>query len=301
MKVLISGACGFIGQKLIEELENAGHDLRLMDRCLPEDATVFSPRSPGGRAPAPFRTRRPFTVGEITNVAAADRAVAGMDAVINLAAAVTGLPEYGVDTFHVNACGTYIMLDACRKAGVRRFLCASSINAFGTFYWRMSGQPPRYTTMPLTEDFEPVVEDSYSLSKYVNELTCAAFQRAFGIVTAAFRFAGVWSDEQYEKQLKNGLPPTKSWSDDLYQWVHRSDIVRGLRLALEQGDLPGYGAYSLGAGDTRCPEPTMVLLERFRPDLAAKVSRPLAGREPLLSIRKARATFGYDPQYRLGA
>ncbi|MCE9614965.1 MAG: NAD(P)-dependent oxidoreductase [Lentisphaerae bacterium] len=300
MKVVITGACGFIGRKLIEELEQAGHELRLVDKAPPEEATIFLPTAPGARGAAPFKTRWPFVKAEIMDAAAITRAVEGCDAMIHLAAAVTGLPEFGIDTFHVNACGTYIALEACRLAGVKRFLCASSINAFGTFYWRLSGKPSPYSSMPLTEAFEVVPEDSYSLGKYVNELTCATFHRAFGTTTAAFRFAAVWSDEAYEATRKAGLKPTTKWADDLYQWVHRSDVVRGIRQALEQRDLPGYGAYTLSAADTTCPEPTMEILRRYRPDLAA-VTEPLPGRAPLLSIAKAQRTFGYAPRFRLGA
>ena len=81
--------------------------------------------------------------------------------------------------------------------------------------------------------------------------------------------------------------------------VHVADVVRGLKQALECPTLPGFGVYTLGAADTHCPEPTMELLERFRPDLAAKVSRPLKGREPLLSIDRARSTFAYAPRFRM--
>lgn len=301
MKVVITGACGFVGRKLIEELEQAGHELRLVDKAPPEEATMFMPGAPGGRGVAPFKTQWPFIKAEIMDPAAMREAVAGCDAMIHLAAAVTGVPECGIDTFHVNACGTYIALEACRLEGVKRFLCASSINAFGTFYWRLSGKPVTYKTMPLTEEFEVIPEDSYSLSKHVNELTCAAFHRAFGLTTASFRFAGVWADDWYEKLRQDGLKPTTEWSDHLYQWVHRSDVVRGIRQALEQRDLPGYGAYTLGAADTLCPEPTMEILHKFRPDLAAAVTEPLPGRAPLLSIAKAQRTFGYAPRFRLGA
>jgi len=297
MKVLLTGTCGWLSRRLIDELADRGHELRLLDSCAPEEATVFMPGA-AERQRSPLVTKWPFVRADITDVVAMNRAVEGMDAVIHLAAAVTGAPEHGVKTFHVNACGTYIILDACRLAGVKRFLCASSINAFGTFYWRISGKPPVYTKMPLDEDFPVVPEDSYSLSKHVNELTCAAFHRAFGITTAAFRFAGVWSESWYEDKIKKGLTPTTAWSDDLYQWVHRHDVCAGIRQALECPTLPGFGAYTLSAADTHRPEPTMEILRKFRPDLAVATHPPLQGREPLLSIRKARQTFGYAPQYR---
>jgi hypothetical protein len=75
------------------------------------------------------------------------------------------------------------------------------------------------------------------------------------------------------------------------------DVAAGLKAALECADLPEYGTYTLSAPDTRCPEPTMEILERFRPDLA--VTESLPGRAPLMSIRKAQETFGYAPKYRL--
>jgi nucleoside-diphosphate-sugar epimerase len=228
------------------------------------------------------------------------RACEGVDAVVHLAGEPRGLPEIGVHTFRTNALGTFVAIDAAHQTGVGRFLCASSINAYGTFYWRLSGRPAPYTTLPLDETFQPVPEDPYSLSKLVNEETCAAYHRAYGLTAIAFRFAGVWSQEHYQQTLEQGVPPTAAWSDDLYQWVHVRDIVRGIRQALEHPDLPGYGVYTLSAGDTRCPEPTLELLERFRPDLADRVTAPLEGRAPLLSIEAARRAFAYDPQFRLG-
>ncbi|MCL5997416.1 MAG: NAD(P)-dependent oxidoreductase [Chloroflexi bacterium] len=297
MKILITGACGMVARALIKELEPK-HELRLFDRVGPSEATMFVPGS-GERAKVPFKTEWPFVVADLMDETAVRNAVEGVDAVVHLAASVSGLPEFGVETMRINVVGTYLMLDVCRKAGVKRFTCASSVNAFGTIYWRLSGKPPVYTSMPLTESYPPVPEDAYSLSKYVNEETCAAFHRAYGITTAAFRFAGVWSVEMYEKALAKGFAPTAAWSDDLFQWVHLYDIATGIRQALEAPDLPGHGAYYLGAADTRCPEPSMDILRKFRPDLADHVTEPLEGRASLVSIRRAQQAFGYAPKYRL--
>lgn len=301
MKILITGACGMIARALTKELESR-HELVLLDRIDPSEATIFVPGS-AERARAPLKTAWPFIKAEILDEAAIGSAFdcERPDAVVHLAASVTGLPEVGVETFRINAVGTYILLDACRKVGVRRFTCASSVNAFGTIYWRLSGKPPLYTSMPLDETYPPVPEDAYSLSKFVNEGTCAAFHRAYAITTAAFRFAGVWSVQMYEQALAKGLTPTTQWSDDLFQWVHLNDIATGIRQALEAPDLPGQGVYYLGAADTRCPELTMDILHQFRPDLAAHVTQPLEGRTSLISICRAQQAFGYAPTYRLAA
>lgn len=296
MNVLITGACGFIGRNLIAELEGR-HTVRLVDSVAPADATMFA----GGRdrKPAPLQTHWPFVKADIGDLSAMRQACEGMDAVVHLAADPTGYADRGREIMQINVVGTYVVCDAARMAGVKRVFCASSINAYGTFYWRLSGKPAPYTTLPLDESFAPVPEDPYSLSKRCNEETCAAFTRAYGLTTAAFRFAGVWSQERYET-LRREIKPTTAWSDDLWQWVHVGDLVRGLRQALECPTLPAFGVYTLGAADTRCPEPTLELLQRFRPDLAAKVRSPLPGRAPLLSIDRARNAFGYAPGFRLG-
>lgn len=298
MKILITGAAGFIGRELIRELEDA-HPLRLLDRSPPEEATVFVPGSRERRA-SPLVTDWPFLTGEITDPETMAQAVEGMDAVIHLAGEPRGLPEIGVETFRTNALGTFVALDACVRARTPRFLCASSINAFGTIYWRLSGRPVDYQALPLREDHPPVPEDPYSLSKLVNEETCAAFHRGYGITTAAFRFAGVWSPEMYERRVAEALPPTETWMDDLWNWVHVADVTQALRQAVEAPGLPSHGVYTLNAADTRAPEPTMELLRRFRPELLERLTEPLPGRASLVSTRAAREAFGYAPRYRLG-
>jgi nucleoside-diphosphate-sugar epimerase len=297
MNVLITGGLGFVARHITAELEKHHHQIRLLDRVDPQDATIFVPGS-SGRKHIPLKTNWPFIRAEITDLDAMCRACEGIDAVIHLAAATTGLPEHGKMIMDANVTGTYVMLDAARRQKAKRFICASSINAFGTIYWRLSGKPVEYTRMPLDENFPPVPEDPYSLSKHFNEQTCAAFNRAYGIITAALRFSGVWTDEMYQNARQN-LKPTTAWSDELFTWVHVNDIASGVRAALEAETLPGHGVYTLAAPDTRCPEPTMELLRKLRPDLARTVIEPIPGRETLISIKRAQQTLGYAPRYSL--
>ncbi|MBM7564098.1 NAD-dependent epimerase/dehydratase family protein [Paenibacillus sacheonensis] len=296
MRVTITGACGFIGRTLISELEQRGHELLLVDRTRPEEATMFVP---GGRVSAPFATEWPFELADIMDQAAMRRIAEQSEAIVHLAGIPSGLPEHGRETFHYNAGGTYVLLDAARLGGVSRFVAASSINAFGTFYWRIREQPIRYSHLPLTEAFPPEPQDPYSLSKLVNELTCASFHRAYGIQTTALRFGGVWSDDVYDRAMDQGLQPTAAWSDDLFTWVHVRDIAKGIRQALEAPEMPGYGAYTLNASDTSCPEPTMELIRSLRPDYLRALTSEIHGRDALISSAKARETFGFEPAYRL--
>jgi UDP-glucose 4-epimerase len=296
MRVVITGACGFIGRMLIQELEQYGHELHLVDRQRPEEATIFVP---GGRVLSPFVTDWPFHLADVMDNETMSKVIINADAIVHLAAIPSGLPEAGVEAFYYNACGTFNLLDISRKTSVSRFIAASSINTFGTFYWRINPDPVKYTHLPLTEAFPPEPQDPYSLSKLVNEETCAAFHRAYGIKTAALRFGGVWSDAVYNQAMEKGLQPTFEWLDDLYTWVHIRDIATAIRQALEEPNLPGFGAYTLNAEDTSCPEPTMDIIKRLRPDYLTKLTAPIAGRDALISSAKAKQAFGFQPKFRL--
>ncbi|MEZ4677082.1 MAG: NAD(P)-dependent oxidoreductase [Caldilineaceae bacterium] len=130
MKVLITGACGFIGRNLIRELE-VHHELRLLDQTPPAAATIFAGAT---RTAIPLESDWPFIQADITDAVAMRQAMVGMDAVIHLAGEPRGLPEIGVETFRANAFGTFVAIDAAHTVGIQRFFCASSINAYGTFF-----------------------------------------------------------------------------------------------------------------------------------------------------------------------
>src|ERR1700755_3333073 len=120
MKVLITGAAGRIGTVLTAGLE---HELRLTDVVEVED-----PR---------------FVRADLTDQAAIDAVVEGMDAVVHLGAVPDEAPfaEIAGPNLH----GTFHVFDACRRLGVRRIVFASSNHATGMY---PVGEP-------LTEAFVP--------------------------------------------------------------------------------------------------------------------------------------------------
>ena len=158
------------------------------------------------------------------------RACAGIDAVIHLTDEPRGLPEIAVHSFRSNALRTFVAINAAQRSGVaalpvrldhqcirhllltaERQACALWDTAAGRGSPAGSGRDP------------------CSLSKLVNEETCAAYHQAYGMTAIASRFAGVWSPTRYAWAREAGLPPTTAWSDDLHQWVHVADIARGRR------------------------------------------------------------------------
>jgi nucleoside-diphosphate-sugar epimerase len=217
-----------------------------------------------------------------------------MDAVIHLAASVNHDDVAGC--FTTNAVGTFLMLQACAENGVKRVLVASSINASGWFFCRVTDRPRDFPYLPVDEDVPTDHEDAYSLSKYVNELNCIAWSNRTGMTTAAFRFAGVFPPERTELTAER-VEPTREWPETLAAYVDLRDVIRGLLKALECPTLPRSGVYQLVAADTLLPEPTLEIIERYRPDLLKRLRRPLAGHASMLSHERATQVFGYEPAH----
>jgi UDP-glucose 4-epimerase len=123
MKILVTGASGFLGSHIADALSEAGHELALFDlkpsRWLRPDQTMLT--------------------GSVLDFEAVRRAMDGCDVVYHLAAVADIDESLGTPrkTVEVNVMGTLNMLEAARDAHVRRFVFASSIYVYsneGSFY-----------------------------------------------------------------------------------------------------------------------------------------------------------------------
>jgi dTDP-L-rhamnose 4-epimerase len=124
MRILVTGAAGFIGSHIVDAALAAGHDVQGLDSLTP---AVHD--GPPGYLPAGFG----LTVGDVRDPAVVSRAVEGADAVCHQAALV-GL---GVDLADlsayadVNVTGTAVLLEAMGRSGVQRLVLASSMVVYG--------------------------------------------------------------------------------------------------------------------------------------------------------------------------
>lgn len=180
-KYLITGGAGFIGSSIAEELIKQGNFVRVLDNFYSgkEENLDFAK----GLGKDKFELIR----GDITNADDCDKATQGMDFVLHQAAlrSVPASMKAPLDYNRVNIDGVVLLLQACSKNKVKRFVMASSSSVYGDT-----------DQFPEKEDHYPLLISPYALSKLAGEYYCRIFAEFFGVETVCLRYFNVFGPKQ---------------------------------------------------------------------------------------------------------
>jgi dTDP-L-rhamnose 4-epimerase len=309
MRVLVTGAAGFIGSHIAEIMQAAGHEVRGLDSLAPAVHT--------GR---PGYVSGELVVGDVRDPSVVDEALAGMDAVCHQAAVVglgvdlSDLPGYA----DVNVTGTAVLLEAMGRHGIPRLVFASSMVVYGegaydcATHGRVRPAPrhpgdlaagrfePRcpqcaqpLSTATVGEDAALDPRNAYAASKVGQEHFAASWARLTGAAAVGLRYHNVYGPRMprdtpysgvaaiFRSCLENGVPP-RVFEDggQRRDFVHVRDVARANLLALEAVDRAGRSGVETGA--LRCynvasGEPHTV------GEMAAALAAAFGGIEPVVT------------------
>jgi len=121
---------------------------------------------------------------------------APIDAVVHFAAVPRVLIKPDNETFRINTIGTYNVIEAAVKLGIKKIIVASSETTYGVCF---AEGDKDFHHFPLEEDYDSDPMDSYGLSKVLNEKTARAFAMRFGADIYALRIGNVIEPHEYDR------------------------------------------------------------------------------------------------------
>ena len=213
-----------------------------------------------------------------------------VDAVVHFAAIPRIMIAPDNELFRINAMGTYNVVEAAVKLGIKKIVIASSETTYGLVF---ANEPKSPAYFPLDEDYDVDPMDSYALSKVVNEKTARAFALRSGFDIYALRIGNVIEPHEYSLFPKwfadPGFRKRIAWS-----YVDARDLGQITDLAVEKDGL-GFQVFNAVNDETSSDLPSRELIDRFYPGVPVKGE--LGEFETLLSNRKAREVLGFRSQH----
>ncbi len=289
---LVTGGAGFIGSHLTEALLAEGRSVRVLDDLSTGHAANL----------AAVADRIEFFEGSVTHPDLVERAVAGCDTVYHLAAlpSVAKSVEEPLTVHDICATGTLRVLDAARRAQVRRVIYAASSSAYGD----QPGDVRRESDalLPLSP---------YAAAKLAGEHYCQCATAVYGLQTVRLRFFNVFGPRQDAKSpysgvislfsaaMSQGKAPT-IFGDGLQtrDFVYVENVVQAILRAAEAPAAAG-NVYNIGMGQ----RVTILDLVQHLNQLLGTTLQPIhaparAGdvRHSLADIALARRDLGYAPK-----
>jgi nucleoside-diphosphate-sugar epimerase len=213
------------------------------------------------------------------------------DAVVHFAAVPRILINPDNETFRVNTMGTYNVIEAAVKLGIKKIIIASSETTYGVCFSDGKTNP---RSLPLEEDYDVDPMDSYGLSKVVNEVTARSFQRRSGYDIYALRIGNVIEPHEYADLFPAYFENPEVRRRNVFCYIDARDLGQIVHLCLEKDGL-GFQVFNAGNNDNSATIPSKDLANQYFPDVP--LSRELETHEALYSNRKIREVLGFVEQH----
>ena len=213
------------------------------------------------------------------------------DAVVHFAAVPRILIKPDNETFRINTIGTYNVIEAAVKLGIKKIIIASSETTYGICFSDGKTNPK---SLPLEEDYDVDPMDSYGLSKVVNEKTARSFQRRSGSDIYALRIGNVIEPHEYAELFPHYFNYPELRRRNAFCYIDARDLGQIVDLCLKKDGLE-YQIFNAGNDHNGAVIPSKELAAKFFPNVP--ITRELGEHEALFSNRKIREVLGFVEQH----
>jgi UDP-glucuronate 4-epimerase len=300
MRIVVTGAAGFIGSHLSERLCARGDEVVGLDNFDP-----FYPRATKTQNLARLQTNAAFSFveGDIRDAAALERAFgsARPDVVVHLAALAGVRPSLAEPARYtdVNLVGTQRVIDAARAAGTRRFVFASSSSVYG-----LDSEPPFKESDPCLKPLSP-----YASTKRAGELLLFAAHHLYALDVTCLRFFTVYGPRQrpdlaihkFGRLIAADKPiPLFGDGSSSRDYTFIDDIVDGVVASIDEAvAAPGHRIYNLGGSRTTTLLGLVELLAQAlgkKPIIEWQPEQPGDMKRTLADVTLSGRALGYGPK-----
>ncbi|MFN7003968.1 MAG: NAD-dependent epimerase/dehydratase family protein [Roseinatronobacter sp.] len=288
MRILFTGGSGKAGRHAVAYLLAQGHKVLNVDLVpldLPGVENRIADLSDAGQvfdvmaSYAGFDELEPGT------------GVPRFDAVVHFAAVPRLLLKSDNECFRVNTLSTYNVIDAALKFGVRKIIFASSETTYGVCF-ADGERKPDY--LPIDEDHPTVPEDSYAMSKVVNEATARSFQRRSGADIYGLRINNVIEPREYARDFPAYLADPALRRRNIFAYIDARDLGQMVERCLCTDGL-GYEVFNVANDTHSVGLDTDALIARFYQGVPLR--RAMGPQETFYSNAKAKALVGFAPEH----
>jgi dTDP-glucose 4,6-dehydratase len=242
MKILVTGGAGFIGSNFVKR-QISLNPMNLSKIVVLDKLTYAGNLNNFTKEE---RNAFEFIHDDICNVETVERLVKDADQIVNFAAEshVDRSISSGSNFVETNTLGTQILLDACRKFGVSKFLQVSTDEVYGSI-----------DEGSWDENFPLMPNSPYSASKASADLLVRAYGKTFGIDTNITRCSNNYGPYQFPEKviplfvtnlLQGKQVPIYGKGLNIRDWLHVDDHSRGIELVLQKGEKGEI--YNIGGG-----------------------------------------------------
>lgn len=286
-RILFTGGSGKAGRHVLPWLARRGYEVLNFDLKASEHPHI------------------PTLLGEITDAGQVFNAMtshfgpsgyaqgqppAPVDAVVHFAAIPRVMLWPDNETFRVNVMGTYNIIEAAMKLGIRKVVIASSETTYGVCF---AEGDKDYHHFPLEEDYDSDPMDSYGLSKVINEKTARAFAERFKADIYALRIGNVIEPHEYHR-FPDFVANPLTRKRNAWSYIDARDLGQIVHLCLQKNGL-GFQVFNAVNDSITADGPTAEFLKKWCPNTPHR--RPLVGHEAPISNRKIREVLGFKEEH----